>query len=198
MGHPRPSLSGIGVPWVSLPGHHRCAFMPRVASKQSANPLWLLVCGLVNVSRRSSKQAQRGLTALLVYAFRIPCLTTILDSRSLECENTNTPARRVTLFCEHFVAPTAPAGCRSWMFLSMKSFVQQILINMLFISFEISSHLSCLLPAVPLSILFTPMQICFTLKRLLCFESCPELLRLGLRLVRRLLHLRYCSIDLLW
>ena len=36
---------------------------------------------------------------------------TILVSRSLECENTYTPARRTALFCEHFVALTASAGC---------------------------------------------------------------------------------------
>ena len=35
VGYPRPS-AGIGVPWV-LTGTHPCAFMPRVASKQSAN-----------------------------------------------------------------------------------------------------------------------------------------------------------------
>ena len=139
-----------------LAGTHRCALMPRVASRKSANPLWLLECGIVNVSWWS-KQGQRDCTFLLLYVFRVSCLTTILDSWSLECENTYTPARRVALFCEHFVAPTASAGCRSWMFFSMKFFFQQILINMLFISFEISSHLSCLLSAVPLSILFTPM-----------------------------------------
>ena len=33
-------LCGIGVPWV-LTGTHRCALMPRVASRQSANSLWL-------------------------------------------------------------------------------------------------------------------------------------------------------------
>ena len=68
---------------------------------------------------------------------RVSFLTTTLDSRSLECENTYTPARRVALFCEHFVAPTASAGC---VFFSMKSFFQQVLINMIFTSFEISSH----------------------------------------------------------
>ena len=41
LGYPRPSLAGIGVPWV-LTGTHRCALMPRVASRQSANPLWLV------------------------------------------------------------------------------------------------------------------------------------------------------------
>ena len=41
LGYPRPSLAGIGVPWV-LTGTHRCALMRRVALKQSANPLWLV------------------------------------------------------------------------------------------------------------------------------------------------------------
>ena len=36
-GYTRPSLAGIGVPWVLI-GTHRCALMPRVASRQSANP----------------------------------------------------------------------------------------------------------------------------------------------------------------
>ena len=77
----------------------------------------------------------------------------------------------------------------------MKSFFQQILIDMLFISSQISLHLSCLLPAVPLSILFTPLHIRLTLKRLLSLECCLELLLLSLLLVRRLLHLRNCRID---
>ena len=148
-----------------LAGTHRCALMPRVASRQSANRLWLLECGLVYVSRWS-KQSQRDGTLLLLYVC-VSCLTTILDSQSLECESTYTPSRRVALFSEHFVAPTATAGC---VFFSTKSFVQQILINMLFISFEISSHFSCLLPAMSLSILFTPVLICFTFKRLLIIE----------------------------
>ena len=38
LGYSQPSLAGIGVPWV-LTGTHRCALMPRVASRQSANPL---------------------------------------------------------------------------------------------------------------------------------------------------------------
>ena len=62
--------------------------MPRVASRQSANPFWLLECGLVNVLWWFSKQDQRDFTAVLLYAFRVPCLTTILDSWSLECGNT--------------------------------------------------------------------------------------------------------------
>ena len=102
-----------------------------------------------------------------------------------------TPARRVALFCERFVAPTASAGC---VFFSMRSFFYQILIGVLLISFEISSNLALLQPAVPLSILFTPMQIRFTLKRLLIIECCLELLRLEL-LVLDLLILRNCLID---
>ena len=84
------------------------------------------------------------------------------------------------------------------MFSSRNSFFHQILINMLFISFEISSHFSCLLPALSLSILFTSMLIFFIFKRLLIIECCLELLRLDLRLellLRRLLRLRNCRID---
>ena len=43
LGYPRPSLAGIGVPWV-LTRTQRCALMPRVASRQSANPF---VAGVV-------------------------------------------------------------------------------------------------------------------------------------------------------
>ena len=57
VGHPRPSLSGIGVPWVSLPGPTDVPYcpgwhplMPRVASRQSANPFVVVECGLVDVS----------------------------------------------------------------------------------------------------------------------------------------------------
>ena len=67
---------------------HRCALMPRVASRQSANPLWLLECGLVNIFWWSSEQGQRDCTLLFLYVFRVSCLATILDSWSLECENT--------------------------------------------------------------------------------------------------------------
>ena len=39
LGRPQPSLAGIGDPCV-LTGTHRCALMPKVASKQSANPIY--------------------------------------------------------------------------------------------------------------------------------------------------------------
>ena len=55
-------------------GTHRCALLPKVASSQSANPLWLLELWSCHCD----------FTALLLYAFRVPCPTTILDSWSLE------------------------------------------------------------------------------------------------------------------
>ena len=42
LGYPRPSLAGNGVPWV-LTRTDRRGLMPRVASRQSANPLWLVL-----------------------------------------------------------------------------------------------------------------------------------------------------------
>ena len=70
--------------------------------------LWLLECGLVDVCWWSKTCSTWLHPSALV---RVSCLPTTLDSRSLECENTYTPARRVALFYEHFVAPTASAGC---------------------------------------------------------------------------------------
>ena len=68
VGHPRPSLSRAGL--------HRCALMPNMTSKQNANPfLWLLECGLVDVSCvscvRFHNHFQRDFTALLLYVFRV-------------------------------------------------------------------------------------------------------------------------------
>ena len=74
----------------------------------------------------------------------VSCQTTTLDSQSLECENTYTPARREALFSVHFVAPTSSAGCESWMFFSKRTFFQQTLIDMLFISFESTFPAWCL------------------------------------------------------
>ena len=168
--------------------------MPPWAPRQAPTLLWLWECGLVNVSWWS-KQSQRDCTLLLSYVFRV--WTIILGSLSLECENTYTSARRVALFCEHFVAPTASAGRKSWMFISMRSFFQQILINMLFISFESSSNFSCLLPAMPLSILFTPSADLVRSQEIALLGTL-ELLRRRLLLellLRGLLCLRNCRID---
>ena len=105
-----------------LAGTHRCALVPRVASKQSANPC--VVVGVLSCQclvrtpphkfNEISPFSSSRVAALVLYEFRVPCLTTILDSRSLESEDTYTPARRVALFWEHFVAPTAAAGCGFW------------------------------------------------------------------------------------
>ena len=67
VGHPRPSLVGMGVPWVSLPDTPIC-LDAQVASKQSANPfvvfgVWSCQCLEVVF--------QRDFTALPLYAFRV-------------------------------------------------------------------------------------------------------------------------------
>ena len=42
LGHPRPSVFAESVYRWALTGTHRCALMPKVASRQSAHPLWLV------------------------------------------------------------------------------------------------------------------------------------------------------------
>ena len=59
-----------------------------------------------------------------------------------------------------------------FVFVSRAHLFQQILFDMLFISFETSLHFSYLLPAVSQSILFTQMQICFTARGLIKLECC--------------------------
>ena len=51
LGYTRPSLAGIGVPWV-LTGTHLCALMPRVAKKNKAPTLLWLVLSCSHVSER--------------------------------------------------------------------------------------------------------------------------------------------------
>ena len=58
VGYPRPSLAGIGVPWV-LTGTHLCALMPRVASRQSANPFVVGVVLKSCVLERSRRDVLR-------------------------------------------------------------------------------------------------------------------------------------------
>ena len=79
LGDPRPSLAGIGVPWV-LTGTHQCALMPRVASRQSANPF---VTGVV-LKSWSWTWSER-------------CVVVKLQS-DVGTDNTCTPARLETLF----------------------------------------------------------------------------------------------------
>ena len=144
-GPPTASLrTGPSAPWVSLPGPTWALRCPgRMASEAERQPL--VECVLVNV---------------FVFVFRT--------------ENTYTPARLEALFksSQSSPFPSHPSWYHSyhpqltrsdslqsfgglWVFSSMKSFFQQILIDMLFISFEIFLHFFCLLPAVPLSSLFT-------------------------------------------
>ena len=114
MGHPRPPLSGIGGAVGVLAGTHRCALMPRVASKQSANPLWFLECGLVHVSWKLNVVSLNFFCTRFV--FRV--WQQFLIHGHWNVRILTPPARRVALFCEHFVATTASAGCTSWMFFS--------------------------------------------------------------------------------
>ena len=71
MGHPRPSLVGISVPWVLLPRQTDVPWCPGWHRGKAPTHLWLLECGLVNVLWWSSKQGQRDFTALPLYAFRV-------------------------------------------------------------------------------------------------------------------------------
>ena len=49
-GHPRPPLSGIDVPWVSLPGPTDVPWCPGWHQSRAPTLVWLLECCLVNVS----------------------------------------------------------------------------------------------------------------------------------------------------
>ena len=107
MGHPRPSLAGHRCSVGVLAGTHRCAMMPRVASRQSANPF--VGCWKVVLSMSCGGLPNKvNVISLHCLCTRL-CLTTTLDS--------------LALFCEHFVAPTASTGCWSWMFLSKNIFI---------------------------------------------------------------------------
>ena len=120
VGHPRPFLGHrctVGV----LAGTHRCALMPRVASRQSANLLWLLECGIVSVSWWSSKQSQRDFTALLLYAFRVPCLTTILDSWSFHRKEHPSPTTSRRSWSDEVLAEQRYSSSRGVSILTFKS-----------------------------------------------------------------------------
>merc|ERR1712186_281190 len=70
------------------------------------------------------------------------------------------------------LSPIHPEIGSTGVFFSTKSFFQPTFTSMLFISLAISSYLACLYAAVSQSILFTPMQICFTPRRLIRRECC--------------------------
>ena len=160
VGHPRPSQSGTGVPWVSLPGPTVCHRVQgdSVAKRQ---PFLLRLLVLLESWRR----------VVFAFAFHAQCAT----------ENTCTPARLEALFklsvviiLSHLNQLSAGCGC----FLQWNSFPTNLDWHVLHlvIFFEISSHFSCLLRAVSPSILFTRMQICFFLGRSINFGlSFPSL-----------------------
>ena len=78
---------------------HRCALMPgwHQARAPTLRGCWSVV---LSMSRAyTSQHVQRDFTLLCTESncIAFPCLTRILDSWPLECENTYTPARRVAL-----------------------------------------------------------------------------------------------------
>ena len=75
LGYPRPSLAGIGVPWV-LTGSHRCALMPRVASRQSANPFCGWCCLEVMCLGRGRRDV---LSCTFCQMLELRTLTPLLD-----------------------------------------------------------------------------------------------------------------------
>ena len=103
LGYPRPSLAGKGVPWV-LTGTHRCALMPRVASRHSANPfeagVVLKPCG-----------QGRGRRCVVV---------NILSG--VGTENTYTPGRLEALFTSSQSSPFVPPTNRGPNFLASDTF----------------------------------------------------------------------------
>ena len=99
LGHPRPSLAGIGVPWV-LTGTHRCASMSRVASMQSANPLWLVL----SCSHVSWTWSER-------------CVVVHILS-DVGTENTHTPARLEALFTSSQSSQFLPSRIRGSRYLA--------------------------------------------------------------------------------
>ena len=74
---PRPSLAGIGVPWV-LTVTHRCALMPRMASRQSANPF---VAGVVLKSCGHGRGRREVLSRTFCQKLEMRKLT-FLDARN--------------------------------------------------------------------------------------------------------------------
>ena len=103
-------------------------------------------------------------------------------SRSCATENTYTPARLEALFKLSVVTILSPSYrllqhfCGLWVLCSTRHLVRHVLELV-----EISSEISCLLSAVSQSILFTQVQICFSLGRLINFECCRVCLRISSR-----------------
>ena len=149
--------SGTGVRTEGvLAGNHRCATESRVTLWQSANPCCVLV-GVV------------GVVTSCVPCPRVRGRTT----RSCATENTYTPARLEAL-CKLSVVAILSPSCHfhqffcGWWVLSPTCHLVRHVLHLV----EISSKCSCLLSAVSQSNLFTYMQICLFLCRLINFECC--------------------------
>ena len=139
VGHPQPSLSGTGVPWVSLPGDTGVPQSPGWLCGKAPTPLGVVV-GVV------------GVVTWCGLCVRVP--------RLCATENTYTLARlearfklSVVTHLSHLHQISTGCGC----FLQWNSLPTNLdwYVLYLVILFEMASHFSCLLGAVSQSILFT-------------------------------------------
>ena len=125
-------------------GTHQCATVSRMTLWQSANPFCVGWSVLVSVSSCPSS-----------------CFTLIGNREYLHPCSTGSPvlSRHRSLSFQLARSNSLQSFGGMWVFSPMKS-----LINMFFISFEISSHFSCLLLAMSESILFTNGNLFLSLK----------------------------------
>ena len=98
---------------------------------------------------------------------RLRILTLLLDWK--RCSSSQSPPFSVI----RIVCSNISAGCGC-------SVELVILFDTFFISFEISSKISCLLSATSESILFTQISLCFFLGRFINFECCRVCLWISL------------------
>ena len=77
------------------------------------------------MSRGGLPNKQRGPTTLILYAFRVSCLTTILDSRSLECENNYRESPTTVKYPQPFWVPPllSRVRCKTFRFRSKQKVV---------------------------------------------------------------------------
>ena len=152
--------AGPSVPWGVLAGTQWGAPMPRQDGIGSRAPtlFWLLECVLVKV-----------FVSVLHAHLELRTLATLLDWK--RCSSSQS-SLTISFHSRLTRSDSLQSFGGLWVLSSMKSFARspilpQFLIDMFFIPFDISSHVSCLLPAVSQSILFTQIQICFFLGRLI-------------------------------
>ena len=121
VGHTRPSLAGIGVPWVSLPGPTDVPCCTKWhQNKAPTFFLWLLECGFVDVSCARFQTCSTWLHWIALV--RVLCPTTTLDSWSSESEHTYTECFSFFLnifqidpiLCVLVHFPSGPVKYHSW------------------------------------------------------------------------------------